>query len=77
MIWIKFEELKALNYTTGGNVLICQCLAIKNEEALKALNIEVEQEYFYTEDEIKYILYVIICQHFNIRKEPIKGSFLL
>ena len=53
---IKFEELKALNYTTGGNVLICQCLAIKSEEALRALNIEVEQEYFYTEDEIKKIM---------------------
>ena len=53
---IKFEELKALYDTTGGNVLICQCLAIKNEEALRSLNIEVEQEYFYTEDEIKKIM---------------------
>lgn len=53
---VRFEELKALNYTTGGNVLIQQCLAIKSKEALEALNIKVEQEYFYTEEEIKNIM---------------------
>lgn len=53
---IPFEELKALYQTIGGRNLIEDCLSIDNREAIKALNMEVEQEYFYTEDDIKRVM---------------------
>lgn len=53
---ITFEELKALSYADGGMAIIEQNLAVKDREALKALNVEVEPEYFYGEEEIKRIM---------------------
>lgn len=53
---ITFEELKALSFIPGGMAVIEQNLAVKDKEALKAINVEVEPEYFYDEDAIKRIM---------------------
>lgn len=53
---ITFEELHALYQTSGGRVLVEECLSINDKEALRALNLEVEPEYFYTEAEVKNIM---------------------
>lgn len=53
---IPFLELKTLFYTTGGRRLIEQKLSVKSEEAIKALNFPVEQEYFYSEDDVKKLM---------------------
>lgn len=53
---IDLEELKTLQYVPGGEYLLKNCLMIKDSDALAALDMEVEPEYFYTEEEIKKIL---------------------
>lgn len=53
---IPLEELQQLSYVPGGEYLLKNCLIVNNTDALSALNIEVEPEYFYTEIEIKKIL---------------------
>lgn len=53
---IPFGELHALYQTSGGRVLIEDCLSIKDKDALQALNVNVEPEYFYSEDEVKKIM---------------------
>lgn len=53
---IPFGELKALQSVPGGDVILNECLVIENEEALDLLNMKVEPEYFYTEEDIKKIL---------------------
>lgn len=53
---ITMEELRKLSYLPGGQYLLENCLMVQNEEALKELFIDVEPEYFYTEDNIKDIL---------------------
>ena len=52
---IPFGELKTLTYTNGVQCILKDCLVIENEEAL-LLNLEVEPEYFYSEEEVKTIL---------------------
>ena len=54
---IPFGELKSLSYAAGGDVILNNYLVIENEEALKLLNMNVEPEYFYTEDDIKKLLF--------------------
>lgn len=53
---ITFGELEALSFTPGGDVIIAECLVIKNEEAVKELIGAVEPEYFYSAADVKRIL---------------------
>lgn len=53
---ISLEELQQLSYVPGGEYILKHCLIVNNKDALSALNIEVEPEYFYTETEIKKLL---------------------
>lgn len=53
---ISLDELTQLSYITGGEYILKNCLIINDKDALSALNINVEPEYFYTEEEIKKIL---------------------
>ena len=54
---IPFSELKMLSYKYGGKVLLEDCLVIEDKEALDALNMTVEPEYFYTKEQIRDILF--------------------
>lgn len=53
---IPLEELKALQYAPGGEFTLKHLLMINDKDALSALNIETEPEYFYTEKEIEELL---------------------
>ena len=53
---ISLDELKALQYVPGGEFTLKHLLMIKDKDALSALNVETEPEYFYTEVEIKELL---------------------
>lgn len=53
---VSMEELRKLSYLPGGEVLLRDCLIIKNEEAVAELLGIVEPEYHYTEAEIKQLL---------------------
>ena len=53
---IELEELQQLQYQPGGDYILKNLLVIENEEALKLLNMEVEPEYNYTEDDIRNLL---------------------
>ena len=53
---ITFEELEKLSFIQGGLVLLRDYLIVKNDEAMKELGINVEPEYYYTEEQIKGIL---------------------
>ena len=53
---IDFEELRRLSYRSGGLILLQDYLVVKDKEALEALNIGVEPEYFYEQDEVDRLL---------------------
>ena len=53
---ISFEELQALSYLAGGDVMLSQYLVVRNEEAVKELLHGVEPEYYYTEEDVKGIM---------------------
>lgn len=53
---ITLGELKKLQYIDGGQEILQDFLIVQDEEALKELNMNVEPEYFYTEEEVKAIL---------------------
>lgn len=53
---ITLDELQALQYAPGGEFTLKNSLIIKDRDALSALNIITEPEYFYTEKEIKELL---------------------
>ena len=53
---IELEELKQLSYVPGGEFILKNCLIVNDQSALDALNIAVEPEYFYTEEDIRRIL---------------------
>lgn len=53
---VPLDELKALQYAPGGEFTLKHLLMVKDKDALSALNIETEPEYFYTEVEIKDLL---------------------
>jgi hypothetical protein len=53
---ISLEELQQLSYVSGGEYILKNCLIVNNTDALSALNLEVEPEYFYTETEVRKIL---------------------
>ena len=53
---ITFEELRKLNGTYGGSVLLKDYLVIRDEQAVKDLNFDVEPEYFYNKEDVERIL---------------------
>ena len=53
---IELEELQQLSYLPGGEFLLKNCFIVDNKEAIDALNMQVEPEYFYTEAEVRQIL---------------------
>lgn len=53
---ITMEELRKLSYLPGGDIILRDCLIIKNQEALNELLPSVEPEYFYTEEDVKNLL---------------------
>lgn len=53
---IELEELQQLQYQPGGDYTLKNLLVIEDKEALKILNMEVEPEYNYTEDDIRNLL---------------------
>lgn len=53
---IELEELQQLSYIPGGEYILKNCLIVNDKEALSALNLEVEPEYFYTETEVRKLL---------------------
>ena len=54
---IPLGELKSLQYAPGGSYILDNLLVVESQEALDALNMKVEPEYFYTEAKIKDLLY--------------------
>lgn len=52
---ISLEELEKLSYTRGGKRLLQHCLQL-TPEGVEALELDVEQEYFLNEEEIKDLL---------------------
>jgi hypothetical protein len=54
---IPFDELRQLSFVPGGEDIIRDCLVIENQEALDALNLGVEPEYFYSPEDVKKILF--------------------
>lgn len=54
---IPFKELKELEYAVGGQYALDNLLVIEDQEALDILNMKVEPEYFYTEENIRKILF--------------------
>ena len=53
---IPFGELRAFSYLPGGLFALNNLLVVENKEAIDLLNMEVEPEYFYTEDDIRRLL---------------------
>ena len=53
---ITFGELESLSYLPGGRKMLKNYLVVKDAEALDALGIKVEPEYFYSDEDIKRLL---------------------
>lgn len=53
---IPLDELQQLQWVSGGNYILEHLLMINDKDALSALNMEVEPEYFYTEADIRELL---------------------
>lgn len=53
---IPFAELRSLQYVSGGDYILRNLLIVNDKEALDALSMKVEPEYFYTEKEIRDLL---------------------
>ena len=53
---IPFEELRSFSYMPGGLFCLNNLLVVEDQAALEALNMNVEPEYFYTEDDIRKLL---------------------
>ena len=53
---IPFEELRSFSYMPGGLYCLNNLLVVEDQATLDALNMDVEPEYFYNEDDIKRIL---------------------
>lgn len=54
---IPYGELRSFSYMPGGLYALNNLFIINNKEALEALNMQVEPEYFYTEKEVKNVLF--------------------
>ena len=53
---IPLSELRSLQYAPGGSYILDNLLVVENKEALDALNMKVEPEYFYDEKKIRELL---------------------
>jgi len=53
---IPLEELQQLSYAPGGEYILKNLLVIDDKSALEYLNMTVEPEYFYSDEDIKKIL---------------------
>ena len=54
---VPFAHLKSLTYSNGGRYLLDHCFVIEDKEALAQLNMEVEPEYYYTDEQIRKVLF--------------------
>lgn len=54
---IPLSELQQLQYVPGGDFLLEHYLMIKDKNALSVLNIEAEEEYFYTKEDVEKLLF--------------------
>ena len=54
---VPFKELVELSYSQGGRALLDENLVIEDKNILDILNVATEPEYFYTEADIKKILF--------------------
>lgn len=54
---ISIEELQALQWEPGGDYILKNLLVIEDPEVVNKLNMQVEPEYYYTEDEIRKVLF--------------------
>ena len=54
---VPFKELVELSYSQGGRALLDENLVIEDKNVLDVLNMVTEPEYFYTEADIKKILF--------------------
>lgn len=53
---ITFEEIRKLSYVPGGMVLLNDYLVIEDRQVLEELNMNPEQEYFYTKEDIEQLM---------------------
>ena len=53
---ISLGELRSLQYAPGGAYILDNLLVVEDQEALDALNMKVEPEYFYDEKKIRELL---------------------
>ena len=53
---IDLEELQQLYWIPGGRVILENYLVIQDEDAVQQLQMKVEPEYFYTDDDVKKIM---------------------
>ncbi len=49
---IAIEELEALNYSQGGRAILINFLQVEADEALKALEMTPEEEYYMNEEQV-------------------------
>ena len=54
---IPLSQLEELSYAPGGESILRDCLVVEDQSALDYLNIDVQPEYFYSEEDIKDILF--------------------
>ena len=54
---ISLDELQALQWEPGGDYILKHLLVVEDKEAVDGLNMAVEPEYFYTEAEIRKVLF--------------------
>ena len=53
---ITFEEVRKLSYVPGGMILLNDYLVIEDRQVLEELNMNPEQEYFYTKEDIERLM---------------------
>lgn len=53
---VPLSELQQLSFIPGGEYILKNCLVIDSKPALDFLNIEVEPEYYYFEEDIRELL---------------------
>jgi hypothetical protein len=54
---ISLGELESLQWEPGGDYILKNLLVVEDAEVVKDLNMQVEPEYFYTEEEIRKVLF--------------------
>lgn len=54
---VPFKELRELSYAPGGQYALDNYLVVEDKEALELLNMNVEPEYFYSEESIRDLLF--------------------